>query len=308
MLGYPDPAALSAAGTGSLYSGPEQRQRWQAMMERSGVARHFEGTLCKRDGTPIWVRGNARVVRDSAGQVVCYEGALEDITERRQAEEERKRLYEQARRDAQTKTELLQEINHRVKNNLLAIWGLLLTEQRYASEKARPFVKVSLGRVADRIRGLLEAHTLLSAAEWGPVRLSELAAQVIRAALQAAPPDKQVTVDVPPAPVTVSPRQASSLALVINELATNTLRHALHARDTVRITLRVSTQADTIGVEYRDDGPGYPAEVIALQRYNVGIYLVQRLTTETLRGQLTLANDNGAVTRMRIKMEEMERT
>jgi diguanylate cyclase (GGDEF)-like protein/PAS domain S-box-containing protein len=86
MMGYPDRETYLKIGAADLYVDPEDRTAWQALMEREGVVRDFEAQARRRDGTIIWVRDSARAVRDAAGQVLCYEGYWEDITERKQAE------------------------------------------------------------------------------------------------------------------------------------------------------------------------------------------------------------------------------
>jgi PAS domain S-box-containing protein len=87
MLGYPDRESLLAAEVTGVYVNPQDRQRWQALLEREGVVTDFEAQLCRGDGATIWVRDNARAVRDAEGRAVYYEGSLEDVTERKQVEE-----------------------------------------------------------------------------------------------------------------------------------------------------------------------------------------------------------------------------
>ncbi len=87
MLGYPDREALLAVDAADLYVDPEDRCRWRTLMEAEGIVRNFEAQFRRRDGTIIWARDSARVVRDSGDRVLYYEGSLEDITERKQAEE-----------------------------------------------------------------------------------------------------------------------------------------------------------------------------------------------------------------------------
>jgi two-component sensor histidine kinase/CheY-like chemotaxis protein len=231
-----------------------------------------------------------------------------EIAERKQTEEERLRLYEQAERDSQTKAELLREVNHRVKNNLITILGLLLTEQRHAPIEGRRFVQTAMDNLAHRIEGLLEVHNLLSESQWGPMRLSDLAGRIIHGVTNAAPRDRRIVVEVHPSAVEVSPRQANSLALVFNELATNTIKYALFDRNRVRIAVHLLPEDDMIRIEYRDNGPGYPQEVLQQEHQSVGIHLIQRLVTETLRGRLALASENGAVTTMHIRAEDTTRT
>jgi len=75
------------------YVNPEERKKWQVKMELKGTVRGFKAQCRRFDGTLFWIRDNARVVRDSKGQVLYYEGAVEDITERKNAEEKEKQYF-----------------------------------------------------------------------------------------------------------------------------------------------------------------------------------------------------------------------
>ncbi len=209
---------------------------------------------------------------------------------------ENARLYEQARRDAETRSVLLREVNHRVKNNLSAIIGLLYAEPRPAIQD-----------LISRVQSLATVHDLLSASEWEPLSLSELTTQAIHSALQTLPRDKRVSVDVTLSPVRVTSDQAHHLALVINELATNTVKHSLRERDTARIAVRIGLEEDAVGrtvlFEFRDDGPGYPDEVLRLERHSVGFDLIRNIVRKNLHGELSLRNDRGAVATMRFEAE-----
>jgi len=213
------------------------------------------------------------------------------------------RLYERARQDAEIKSTLLREINHRVKNNLSAIIGLLYAERRRVELKGQPVYRVIMTDLVSRVRGLATVHNQLSASGWLPLPLSELTAQVIRSSLQTLPPDKRVSVDVHPSPVRVTPDQAHNLALVINELTTNTVRHALPGRDTAHITVRSTLKDGTVQFEFQDDGPGYPEEALRLESCNIGLDLVQNVVRTNLRGELSLRNDRGAVAVIRFRAE-----
>jgi PAS domain S-box-containing protein len=189
---------------------------------------------------------------------------------------ENARLFEQARRDAETKAVLLHEVNHRVKNNLSTIIGLLYAERRHARVEDEGNHQSIMTDLINQVHGLV-------------------ATQAIRSALQALPRDKQVTVEVTPSPVRVSPDQANNLALVINELATNTVKHALQERHTARISVLISLADDKVFFEFRDNGPGFPRAVLQLEQHNVGFDLIQTIVRDGLRGDLALRNDGGAV-------------
>jgi two-component system, cell cycle sensor histidine kinase and response regulator CckA len=88
MLGYGDTPGTLTISTDEIYIDPEAHKLWQGMMEKNGLVRDFETQARRRDGTLIWLRDSARAVRDVNSNVVHYEGILEDITERKQLEEQ----------------------------------------------------------------------------------------------------------------------------------------------------------------------------------------------------------------------------
>ena len=74
-----------------LYVDPARRDELARLIQRDGRVFEFEAQLYRKDGSKIWVSMNARAVRDDFGEIVSFEGTLEDITERKRAEEELRR-------------------------------------------------------------------------------------------------------------------------------------------------------------------------------------------------------------------------
>ncbi len=102
MLGYPDQEALLKTKAGDMHVDSQARERWQALVEREGIVRDFRMQMRRFDGSAIWVKDSARVVYDATGRVLYYEGALEDITERKGAAEALKQtMAELARSNAE---------------------------------------------------------------------------------------------------------------------------------------------------------------------------------------------------------------
>ncbi|MBI5693150.1 MAG: PAS domain S-box protein [Verrucomicrobia bacterium] len=102
ILGYASPEELiESRGSGMRhgYVEPGRRAEFQRRLREEGMVVNFESEVVRRDGTRIWVTENARVVRDAEGNVLCHEGTLEDITERKHAEEQ-VRLLSHALREA----------------------------------------------------------------------------------------------------------------------------------------------------------------------------------------------------------------
>ncbi len=209
---------------------------------------------------------------------------------------ENARLLKQARQDAETKAVLLKEVNHRVKNNLAAIVGMLYIERRHIGIEAQATYQNIMKDLINRIEGLATVHHLLSTFEWMPVPLNQLAEQVIDSALQALPPDKYIRVDIPQSSLHVSPKQANGLAMVINELTTNTIKHAMIDRQTAQISIRIVADDANKGslFEFRDDGPGFSERALCLEYQNIGMYLIQNIVRKDLKGKVSLKNDPGA--------------
>ncbi len=215
------------------------------------------------------------------------------------------RLVEQTRQDAKIKARLLQEVNHRVKNNLAAIIGLLYTEQQHIRQAGGEAYESILHDLLQRVEGLATVHQMLSAAQWLPLPLDDLTRQVIQSCLQAVPANRLVRINVVQVDsgLRVISDQAHSLALIINELATNTVKYAVPHRELTQISVNITTEAngETVVFEYRDNGPGYPDEVLRYNRQNVGLDLVENITRSNLEGGMALQNNSGAVTVLRFK-------
>lgn len=70
-----------------LYVSPGQRSEFIRLMEQYDVVKNFESEIFRRDKTIIWISENVRAVRDGENKLLYYEGTVEDITEKKRAEE-----------------------------------------------------------------------------------------------------------------------------------------------------------------------------------------------------------------------------
>jgi PAS domain S-box-containing protein len=87
MLGYQDFAELAARNLETQGFEPSYpRQAFRERIERDGEVRGLEAAWTRRDGSVIFVRESGRLVRGESGEALYYDGIVEDITERKQAE------------------------------------------------------------------------------------------------------------------------------------------------------------------------------------------------------------------------------
>src|SRR5438270_184532 len=90
MLGYDSPAEVIASCADiarDYYAAPSAREEFMALLAGRGLAQGFEVQVRRRDGTTIWTRENVHAVSGPHGQLLYYEGSVEDITAQKQAEQ-----------------------------------------------------------------------------------------------------------------------------------------------------------------------------------------------------------------------------
>lgn len=91
IFGYESSEELMKAGSYALYVEPEERDRLKKQAEGKDI-NEFELQMKRKDGKLIWIRGTERVVKDEKGNVLYYDGFLEDITYQKEAEEKAREL------------------------------------------------------------------------------------------------------------------------------------------------------------------------------------------------------------------------
>lgn len=222
----------------------------------------------RKDGTPFWNALAISPVRDGAGALLYYGATHADVSERRRAEadrhEARRALEDEVARRTQTlqaaldhKTALVREVDHRVKNSLQVVTSLVLLKARRLQDKASQRV---MHEMAGRIGALSSAHRLLSAVgDMSRFSVGEFVAD-LSGDLMSGSPAGQVELDLAVEPVAVSAAKAAPIALLVNELMTNALRHAFPDERTGRLSVAVARRGSDIHIRVEDDGVGMPPE------------------------------------------------
>jgi PAS domain S-box-containing protein len=116
LYGYDSPEEL--VGTvaniaAEIYVEPQRRAEFTALIRERGVVSHFESQVYRKDGSRIWISENARAVRDADGTLLYYQGFVEDISDRKQAEELLAHYHQTLEREVEARTrELSQALEH----------------------------------------------------------------------------------------------------------------------------------------------------------------------------------------------------
>ena len=136
IYGYDTPAQMLEELTDigrQLYVDPNRRSEFVRLMYEKGELSGFEAEIYRRDGSVIWISENCREVRSTHGELVYYEGTVEDITVRKQAEAELRMARMQAEQSNKAKSAFLANMSHELRTPLNAIMGFseLLTQELF---------------------------------------------------------------------------------------------------------------------------------------------------------------------------------
>lgn len=200
---------------------------------------------------------------------------IEDITEERQKE--------QALR---IKSAMMQEIHHRVKNNLQTIAALLRLQARRSGS---PVAGEILQQTINRILSIAVVHEYLSHDQQSIVALREVGQRIIHEVTQSIlDPEKHIRFVFEGDHVALPAQQATSCALVLNELLQNAVEHAYpgHAEGLVRVVLH--DEGDDLRLEVLDDGRGLPAGFDVERDGSLGLQIVRTLVNDDLKGTFSL--------------------
>jgi PAS domain S-box-containing protein len=202
-------------------------------------------------------------------------------------------LYERVEQDRALQATLLKELNHRVRNNLAAVIGILEVERERAHLRT---ADDALAACAAWLKAIARAHDLLAAGAFAPMDLRDfinvVAGGIMRQAETAAP---QIDIVYDEASLTLPPKPFLAMACITNELILNAVKHAFHGRVHGRIEIRAWAEGDRYVLEVRDDGVGFPARAEAV---GTGLEIVAALCTTDLRGDCRFLRDGGTIARI----------
>lgn len=244
----------------------------------------LEYRLVRPDGEIRWVRDRAFPIVNASGEVYRVAGVIDDVTERKQA-------LEQITASLHEKEVLLKEIHHRVKNNMQVITSLLsLQSKTIGDQQAFAVFQDSQNRVKSMalIHETLYQSEDLSRIDFAEY-LKKLVAHVSRS-YRLRPEAVKINVHVDDVSLPID--TAVPCGLIINELASNSLKYAFPADTTGEVNITFGRADAQYVLRVSDTGIGLPADFDPDKGKSLGMKLVRMLTSQ-LCGEIQCRNGVG---------------
>lgn len=247
---------------------------------------HMEKRYVHRRGHIVWVALSVSLVRKSDGSPAYFVSQVQDVTQRRQAEEKLKSSLAE-------KEVLLKEVHHRVKNNMQIISSLLQLQSGYLRDPADQMI---FRECQTRLQTMAMVHErLYRSGDFARIEFSEHLQELCALVHQAQIAEgRRYALKLDAEPVAVSLDAAIPLGLIAVELLTNVFKHAFPGRTDglARVILRPVDGGLTLTVA--DNGVGLPDDFDLSKGRTLGLRLIRALAKQ-LRAEIEVSSEGGAV-------------
>ena len=259
------------------------------LVDKSGVQRKYKcrGNAVFADGRKLLF---IRFANQATDRFAVLTGRLKKLNDEIRCHLHTQAALEESLREREL---LIREMHHRVKNNIQLLHGMLAMAAKEASQpEARQKLEDSARRLA--AIGTVQ-QTLYSSPELTTYRADKFLGDLVSHFKATWPNQVNITFAVDP--IDLPSEVATPLALIINELLTNALKHGLKENPEAPVAVELSTTDGEMRLTVRDPGPGFrPSE---LKNRSSGIGLVRGLLRQ-LGGSFSVDYDNGAKCTVRL--------
>lgn len=297
---------------------PMDRRRWGNMCHPADredavhqLALHLRGEsaffsveirMLHKVGDWRWILTQAQVVEhDDVGKPRRVLGTHTDITRIKESEQSGLAEATQAMEVIRTKDLLMHEMHHRIKNDLNLIRSLFSLQ---ASSARNAETRKVLSEAGNRVTAIARIYeSLYHGDDLQFVRVGPLVSTIVRD-LRSGVAAGTVEIELEIEDCAVPRRASISVGLIVNELVTNALKYSRGGDKPSTLTISVSPKDHrTIALTVRDDGPGFPEEVLSGGTHGFGLMVVKALAHQH-GGTARITNDPGARIDITLRTED----
>jgi two-component system, sensor histidine kinase PdtaS len=201
-------------------------------------------------------------------------------------EEQRKK------QELKVKSTMIQEVHHRVKNNLQTVAAMLRMQGRRTNDSE---ALQAINEAIARILSVAVIHEFLSRTEGQSINIRDVCQRIINQNGQVtAEPDERIGFSLEGPNIHLPSQQATACALIVNELIQNAIEHGFEENKRGQVRVVLTDCPDAVKLEVWDDGECLPVDFDVRTTSSLGLQIVRTLVQDDLHGELSLANhDNG---------------
>jgi two-component sensor histidine kinase len=188
---------------------------------------------------------------------------------------------------------MIQEIHHRVKNNMQTVASLLRLQSRRAeSEETQRALREGI----NRILSVAVIHEFLAHQEARVINIRDVSLRIIHQIREGVLDDEAaIRLDLQGPNIYLPTQPATVCALVINELLLNALEHGYARQEGGTVTVNLGDDGDQITISVDDDGSGLPEGFDLTQTRSLGLQIVSKLAQGDLKGDFELCSKDRGV-------------
>lgn len=303
MLGYKTKEELFQTHPSSLSPPiqPDGRPSFEKAEEMMAIAlrdgsNRFEWVHRRANGEDFWVEVSLTAIPIKDHQIIHT--AWRDITDRKKAEAE-------IRASLEEKIILLREVHHRVKNNLQIIISLVSLQMRQTED---PVVKQIMSETQNRVRAMSLVHEKLYRSDsLSHIDFADYTRFLATQLFSFYGKDtRMVHLEFAMEKILLDINTAVPLGLLMNELISNSLRHAFPGGREGVISISGGYKGDLITLVVRDNGIGIPKDFNWKNTTSLGMGLISSLVDQ-VDGTITLNRENGTMFTITVKRDPVQK-
>jgi PAS domain S-box-containing protein len=266
----------------SILAPPDRPNEIPEIMRRLAKGeriKHYETVRLRKDGTSVHISLTLSPITNSAGEVIAVSAIARDITNRKKDEEEKNHLLNELTNSLAQKNVLLQEIYHRVKNNLQVISSLLELRSRSLSQDPKEAAAAFMDTIA-RIRAMALVHEkLYKTGNLDKLDFTVYLHNLVQQLLKSYAADKRIELKITGGPCYFALDRAVPLGLIFSELITNSLKYAYPSgAGLIEIDFQIDDHTTTVQIS--DYGGGLPTHIDFQTAKSFGFRIVKLLSKQ----------------------------